>query len=93
MKKYQKQSGMTVDAEYREEQGNPFFEALPEILGKEEVMKRLRSQIPYPKDIQKRSPEERRREVMEISKWFYPMDYMYTIYDMLYRADCQGSCQ
>lgn len=49
-------------------------------------MKRLRSQIPYPKDIQKRSPEERRREVMEISKWFYPMDYMYTIYDMLYRA-------
>mgnify|MGYP000810942196 CR=1 FL=1 len=53
MKKYQKQSGMTVDAEYGEEQGNPFFEALPEILGKEEVMKRLRSQIPYPKDIQK----------------------------------------
>ena len=44
MKKYQKQSGMTVDAEYGEEQGNPFFEALPEILGKEEVMKRLRSQ-------------------------------------------------
>lgn len=86
MKKYQKQSRMTVDAEYREEQGNPFFEALPEILGKEEVMKRLRSQIPYPKDIQKMSPEERRREVMEISKWFYPMDYMYTIYDMLYRA-------
>ena len=86
MKKYQKQSGMTVDAEYEEEQGNPFFEALPEILGKEEVMKRLRSQIPYPKDIQKMSPEERRREVMEISKWFYPMDYMYTIYDMLYRA-------
>ena len=86
MKKYQKQSGMTVDAEYGEEQGNPFFEALPEILGKEEVMKRLRSQIPYPKDIQKMSPEERRKEVMEISKWFYPMDYMYTIYDMLYRA-------
>ena len=26
MKKYQKQSGMTVDAEYEEEQGNPFFE-------------------------------------------------------------------
>lgn len=61
MKKYQKQSGMTVDAEYGEEQGNPFFEALPEILGKEEVMKRLRSQIPYPKDIQKMSPEERRK--------------------------------
>ena len=45
MKKYQKQNGMTVDAEYGEEKGNPFFEALPEILGKEEVMKRLRSQI------------------------------------------------
>ena len=68
MKKYQKQNGMTVNAEYEEEQGNPFFEALPEILGKEEVMKRLRSQIPYPKDIQKRSPEERRREVMEDRK-------------------------
>ena len=49
MKKYQRQSGMTVDAEYGEEQGNPFFEALPEILGKEEVMKRLRSQIPLSK--------------------------------------------
>ena len=34
MKKYQKQSGMTVDAEYREEQGNPFFEALPRSLEK-----------------------------------------------------------
>lgn len=34
MKKYQKQSGMTVDAEYGEEQGNPFFEALRRFLEK-----------------------------------------------------------
>ena len=37
MKKYQKQSGMTVDAEYGEEQGNPFFEALPEELGEKQM--------------------------------------------------------
>ena len=45
MKKYQKQSGMTVDAEYGEEKGNPFFEALPEILGKEESIKRIHAAI------------------------------------------------
>ena len=45
MKKYQKQSGMTVDAEYGEEQGNPFFEALPEILGKEESIARIEKAI------------------------------------------------
>ena len=45
MKKYQKQSGMTVDAEYGEEKGNPFFEALPEILGKEESIARIKKGI------------------------------------------------
>ena len=86
MKKYQNQSGMTVQAEYGKENGNPFFEALPEILGKAEVMKRLKSPVIVKEDMGKLQPEERRKKIMELSKWFYPMDYMYTIYDMLYRA-------
>lgn len=86
MKKYQNQSGMTVQAEYGKGNGNPFFEALPEILGKTEVMKRLKSPVMVNEKMGKLPPEERRKKVMELSKWFYPMDYMYTIYDMLYRA-------
>lgn len=34
----------------------------------------------------KKTPQERRTYLTELSTWFQPMDYMYSLYDMLYRA-------
>ncbi|WP_373261868.1 AAA family ATPase [Hungatella hathewayi] len=65
---------------------NPYIEALPEELGKETFMKRIASYPPLPYDLSKKKPEERRHELTVINNIFFPMDYMYNLYDMLYRA-------
>lgn len=75
-----------VDAVYTEEKGNPFLEALPELLGKSEFNRQIQSRFPKVRDLEKRSPQERRSDLSGISSWFQPMDYMYTLYDMLYRS-------
>lgn len=84
--KYKNEYTNTVAAEYGKEQGNPFLEALPELLGKMEFMELMKSEIQFPYDIQKKSPQGRRNYLTELTTWFQPMDYMYTLYDMLYRA-------
>lgn len=76
----------TVAAEYDEEQGNPFLEALPELISKKKFMEQVVSQIYFPYEIKDKSSQERRNYLTKITSWFYPMDYMYTLYDMLYRA-------
>ena len=86
MMKYRNVHTNTVAAEYDKEQGNPFLEALPELLGKAEFTERMKSEIQFPYDIQEKSPQERRNHLTELTTWFQPMDYMYTLYDMLYRA-------
>ena len=86
MMKYRDSHTNTVAADYGKEQGNPFLEALPELMGKAEFMERMKSGIHFPYDLGKRSPQERRTYLTELSTWFQPMDYMYSLYDMLYRA-------
>lgn len=86
MMKYRDSHTNTVTAEYDKEMGNPFLEALPELMGKSEFMERMSSEIRFPYDLEKRSPQERRTYLTELSTWFQPMDYMYSLYDMLYRA-------
>ena len=86
MMKYRNEHTNTVAAEYDKEQGNLFLEALPELLGKAEFTERMKSEIQFPYDIQEKSPQERRNYLTELTTWFQPMDYMYTLYDMLYRA-------
>lgn len=86
MMKYRDSHTNTVAAEYGKEQGNPFLEALPGLMGKNEFMERMSSEIRFPYDLEKRSPQERRNYLTELTTWFQPMDYMYTLYDMLYRA-------
>lgn len=86
MMKYRDNHSNTVAAEYDKEQGNPFLEALPELMGKAEFMEHMKSEIHFPYDLEKRSPQERRTYLTELSTWFQPMDYMYSLYDMLYRA-------
>lgn len=86
MMKYRDNHTNTVAAEYDKEQGNPFLEALPELMGKVEFMERMNSEIRFPHDLNKKTPQERRTYLTELSTWFQPMDYMYSLYDMLYRA-------
>lgn len=84
--KYQNAHTNTVAAEYSKEQGNPFLEAIPELLGKAAFTEQMRSDLHFPYDIGKRNPQERRSYLTELPRWFQPMDYMYTLYDMLYQA-------
>ena len=80
--------GNCVNAIYSREQGNPYLEALPDVLGKREFGRRIKSQPDFPRDISRLAPEERRNLLSGLSQWFQPMDYMYTLYDMLHRAMC-----
>lgn len=75
-----------VSAEYKEESGNPYMEALPEQLSREAFNEMIRSDLPGSYGMEKLSPQERRAKTMDLDKWFQPMDYMYVVYDMLYRA-------
>jgi len=86
MMKYRNEHTNTVAAEYDKEQGNPFSEALPDLMGKAEFVGRMKSEIHFPYDLKEKSPQERRNYLTELTTWFQPMDYMYTLYDMLYRA-------
>ena len=86
MMKYRDSHTNTVAAEYDKEQGNPFLEALPGLMGKAEFMERMSSEIRFPYDLNKKTSQERRTYLMELSTWFQPMNYMYSLYDMLYRA-------
>lgn len=80
--KYRDNHSNTVAAEYDKEKGNPFLEAMPELMGKAEFMERMSSEICFPYNIQEKSPQERRNYLTELTTWFQPMDYMYTLYDM-----------
>lgn len=75
-----------VDAIYTETNGNPFLEAVPEVLGKQEFKKSMNSSVRFPTDLNNRKPQERRAALSGLGSWFLPMDYMYSLYDMLYRA-------
>ena len=82
--KYKTEHTYTVAAEYGKEQGNPFLEAMPDLLGKSEFVEHMKSEIHFPYNLKERSPEERRNYLTELTTWFQPMDYMYNLYDMLY---------
>lgn len=86
--KYGDFTGNTVGAVYGRENGNPYLEALPDVLGKKEFERRMKSQPDFPRDVNHMAPEERRNLLSGLSQWFQPMDYMYTLYDMLHRAMC-----
>lgn len=65
---------------------NPFLEAMPEMLTKEELFERLGS-YPAPQ-LQKKGIQttERRRALNALSSAFIPMDYMAAIYNILFCA-------
>lgn len=65
---------------------NPFLSAMPRVLSKDDFMTAIRSLPPIPHTLTQMSPEERRQILSLLSTVFIPFDYMYIIYDQLYRA-------
>lgn len=67
---------------------NPLLAALPEMLSRDEFMTAIRSLPPLPHTLPQMSSEERRQSLPLLSTVFVAMDYMYVIYDQIYRAIC-----
>ena len=65
---------------------NPFLAALPEMLPRDEFLSTIRSTPGLPHDLPRMSPEERRQSLPMLASLFVPLDYMYAVYDQLYRA-------
>ena len=65
---------------------NPFLAALPEMLPRDEFLSTIRSTPGLPHDLPRMSPEERRQSLPRLASLFVPLDYMYAVYDQLYRA-------
>ena len=84
------QNTQTVSAEYSGTQWmgsvNPFLEAMPEPLEKNEFFTRLHSRPPIPYELGNMGAAERRQRLIGLKSFFYPMDYMYTVYDSLYKS-------
>ena len=66
--------------------GNPFLAAMPEMLSKDEFFTCVRSCPQLPANLAEMTSEERRQELPRLSTLFIPLDFMYVIYDLLYRA-------
>lgn len=66
-------------------QPNPFLEAMPEILSKEALFRRLACSPPQP-DAAQLKPSDRRRGLNALSSVFVPMDYMAVVYSTLFCA-------
>ena len=81
--KYRKEK--KVNAVYSSQKGNPFLEAMPELLSKKTFFQNIQNDY-INESVLTQSPEERRRQIIKLSEWFYPLDYMYRIYDMLYHS-------
>lgn len=78
--------GHTVGAIYEGSSGNPYLDAMPDMLSPEQFAKAVASYPPIPHDLAEMSPEERRGLLPSLASIYVPMPYQYAIYDTLYRA-------
>lgn len=78
--------GHTVGAIYDGSSGNPYLDAIPDMLPPEQFAKAVASYPPIPHDLAQMLPEERRGLLPSLSSLYVPMPYQYSIYDTLYRA-------
>lgn len=85
MKKYPE--GQSVGAIYDGAAAdNPFLAAMPEMLSQQEFSSGVRSTPQLPHTLPQMTSEERRQALPMLASLFFPMNYMYAIYDQLYRA-------
>ena len=78
--------GHTVGAIYEGNSGNPYLDAMPDMLSPEQFARVIASYPPIPHDLAQMSPEERRGLLPSLASIYVPMPYQYAIYDTLYRA-------
>lgn len=79
-------TGHTVGAIYEGSSGNPYLDAMPDMLSPEQFAQAVASYPPIPHDLAQMSPEERRGLLPSLASIYVPMPYQYAIYDTLYRA-------
>lgn len=65
---------------------NPFLAAMPEMLSQDDFNVQIRSYPKLPANLLSMSATERRQELPLLSSVFVPMDFMYALYDQMYRA-------
>lgn len=65
---------------------NSFLAAMPEMLSQSDFNSEIRSFPKLPQNLPQMTSEERRQALPLLSSIFVPMDFMYAIYDQLYRA-------
>lgn len=65
---------------------NPFLAALPEMLSQSDFSSEIRSFPKLPQNLPQMTSEERRQALPMLSSIFVPMNFMYPLYDQLYRA-------
>ncbi len=68
------------------QEGNPFLAALPEMMSREIFLSSIRSLPPLPSGVSGMTSEQRRQHLSLLSSLFVPMEYMYAVYDQLFRA-------
>jgi hypothetical protein len=85
MSKYPAHSRI-LSAKYDKAVPNPFLAAMPEMLSKDDFFQAVQSYPQFPHNISDFSPEKRRMELAALQSIFVPLDYMYAIYDSLYRS-------
>lgn len=79
-------AGHAASAIYEGSSGNPYLDAMPDILSPEQFARVIASYPPIPHDLAQMSPEERRGLLPSLPSLYVPMPYQYAIYDTLYRA-------
>ena len=79
-------AGHAASAIYEGSSGNPYLDAMPDMLSPEQFARVIASYAPIPHDLAQMSPEERRGLLPSLLSLYVPMPYQYAIYDTLYRA-------
>lgn len=76
----------TVGAIYEGSSGNPYLEAMPDMLSPEQFAQVIASYPSIPHGLAQMSPEERRGLLPSLASIYVPLPFQYAIYDTLYRA-------
>ena len=66
--------------------GNPFLESVPEQMDRETFFRRIYGRPSFPPDMADITQGERHVCLSYLSGLYIPMDYLYTVYDILLRA-------
>ena len=62
------------EAIYTNSEGNPFLEAMPELLSNKEFFELIKSEVVFPKDYDGWSRQQWRNLLIELETGFYPLD-------------------